>query len=399
MNVNTVKELDVNSKRVFVRVDFNVPMDEHRNVTEDCKIRSALPTIKYLLERGAKVILASHLGRPKGQVIAKFSLVPVAKRLEQLLGRPVHMATDCVGVNPRELVANMKPGDVVLLENVRFHAEEEKNDLAFAKQLAELADLYVNDAFGTAHRAHASTAGIADYLPAAAGFLMEKEVSYLDKAVSSPEKPYVVIVGGSKVIDKIGVINNLLDKVDIVIIGGGMANTFLKARGYAMGKSLVEEEKVELARLTLEKAQAKGVKVYLPVDLVVSDAISAVGQSQIVDVAAVPADKMALDIGPESAKVFAAALRGAKTVVWNGPMGVFEIDAFAKGTEEMAKAVATSGAVTIVGGGDSAAAVEKVGMSAKISHVSTGGGASLEFLEGRGLPGIKALEKKNIGVS
>lgn len=398
MNVNTVKDLDVKDKRVFVRVDFNVPLDENRNVTDDTRIRAALPTIKYLLDNGAKVILASHLGRPKGQVNEKYSLAPAAKRLEQLLGKPVAMAKDCIGENPRELVAGMKPGDVVLLENLRFHPEEEKNDPAFAKELAELADLYVNDAFGTAHRAHASTAGIADYLPAAAGFLLEKEVNYLARAVSAPEKPFVAIIGGAKVSDKIGVIENLLDKVDTLIIGGGMANTFLKAQGNAMGKSLVEDEKVELAKSTLEKAKNKGVKMLLPGDLVVAEAVSAEARPQVVAAQDVPVDKMAVDIGPKSAEAFAEALQGAKTVVWNGPMGVFEIDKFARGTEAVAKAVAASGATSIVGGGDSVAAVEKMGVADKISHISTGGGASLELLEGRELPGVKALEKKIIGV-
>lgn len=398
MNVYTVKDLDVNGKRVFVRVDFNVPLDENRNVTDDTRIRAALPTIRYLLDNGAKVILASHLGRPKGQVNEKYSLAPAAKKLEQLLGRPVTMAVDCVGDKPRDLAIKMKPGDVLLLENLRFHAEEEKNDPAFAKQLAELADVYVNDAFGTAHRAHASTAGIADYLPAAAGFLMEKEVNYLAKAVSAPEKPFVAIIGGAKVSDKIGVIENLLDKVDSLIIGGGMANTFLKAQGYNMGKSLVEEEKVDLARSTLEKAKNKGVKMLLPTDLVVAEAVSADAQPQVVGAQAVPADKMAVDIGPKSAEAFAQAIKGVKTVVWNGPMGVFEIDQFAKGTEAVARAVADSGATSIVGGGDSVAAVEKIGVAGKISHISTGGGASLELLEGRELPGVKALEKKSIEV-
>lgn len=398
MNVNTVKDLEVKDKRVFVRVDFNVPLDENRNVTDDTRIRAALPTIQYLLDHGAKVVLASHLGRPKGQVNEKYSLAPAAKKLEQLLGRPVAMAGDCVGEKPRAMVSKMNSGDVVLLENLRFHPEEEKNDPAFAKQLAELADLYVNDAFGTAHRAHASTAGIADYLPAAAGFLMEKEVNYLAKAVSAPEKPFAAIIGGAKVSDKIGVIENLLDKVDTLIIGGGMANTFLKAQGIDMGKSLVEEEKIELAKATLEKAKNKGVKMLLPSDLVVAEALSAEAQPQVVAAQEVPADKMALDIGPQSAQGFAEALRGVKTVVWNGPMGVFEIDQFARGTEAVAKAVAASGATSIVGGGDSVAAVEKMGVADKISHISTGGGASLELLEGRELPGIKALEKKNIGV-
>jgi len=396
VDLNTVKDLDVNSKRVFVRVDFNVSLDENGNVKKDTKIRASLPTIQYLLDKGAKVILASHLGRPKGQVQEKFSLKPVAKRLEQLLGRPVVMAEDCVGSNPRELVAGMKPGDVVLLENLRFHAEEEANDPAFAKQLAELADVYVSDAFGTAHRAHASTAGIAEYLPAAAGFLMEKEYRHLDKAVRAPEKPYAIVVGGAKA-DKTGVIENLLDKVDAVLIGGGMAVTFLKAQGLAVGKSMVEEDKVNLARNIMESAKQKGVRIILPVDVTVAGEISAQARPENVDVQAIPADKMVLDIGSKSAEIFAEAIKGAKTVFWNGPLGVFEIPAFAKGTEAVARAVAESGASAIVGGGESAAAMEKVGMTDKI-YISTGGGASLKFLEGKGLPGIKILEKKNVGV-
>lgn len=396
MDLNTVRDLEVNGKRVFVRVDFNVSLDENGNVKNDTKLRASLPTIQFLLEKGAKVILASHLGRPKGQVVAKFSLAPVAKRLEQLLGRPVIMATDCVGANPREIVAGMKSGDVVLLENLRYHPEEEANDPAFAKQLAELADIYIGDAFGTAHRAHASTAGIADYLPAAAGFLMEQEYQHLSQAALAPEKPYVVIVGGAKA-DKTGVIENLLDKVNTVLIGGGMAVTFLKARGFNVGKSLVEDDKVDMARKIMETAKAKGVEIIMPVDVVVAVEITPEAKAEDVDVQAIPADKMVLDVGPKSAEIFAAAIKKARTVFWNGPLGVFEIPAFAGGTQAVAKAIAESGASAIVGGGESAAAIEQVGITDKI-YISTGGGASLKFLEGKGLPGIKVLEKKNVGV-
>ncbi|MFZ5640689.1 MAG: phosphoglycerate kinase [Bacillota bacterium] len=396
MDLNTVKDMDVKGKRVFVRVDFNVSLDESGNVKKDTKIRASLPTIQYLLDNGAKVILASHLGRPKGQVQEKFSLKPVAKRLERLLGRPVMMAGDCVGPNPREIVAGMKPGDVVVLENIRFHPEEEANDPAFAKQLAELAEIYVSDAFGTAHRAHASTTGIAEYLPAAAGFLMEKEYRHLDKAVRAPEKPYVIVVGGAKA-DKTGIIENLLDKVDTVLIGGGMAVTFLKAQGHDVGRSPVEDDKVELAKNIMESAKQKGVKIILPVDVVVADGISPEARAENVDVTRVPADKMILDIGSKTAEIFADAIKTAKTVFWNGPLGVFEIPAFARGTETIARAVAESGASAIIGGGESAAAMEQVGITDKI-YISTGGGASLKFLEGKGLPGIKALEKKNVGV-
>jgi phosphoglycerate kinase len=391
MELRSVKDLDVHGKKVFVRVDFNVSLDDTGNVKKDTKIRASLPTIQYLLDNGAKVILASHLGRPKGQVQAKFSLAPVAKRLEQLIGRPVGMATDCVGANPKGLVDVMKPGDIVLLENLRFHPEEEANDPDFAKQMADLADVYVSDAFGTAHRAHASTAGIADYIPTAAGFLMEREFKYLDKAVHEPEKPFVVIVGGAKA-DKTGVVNNLLEKVDVVIVGGGMAVTFLKAKGNNVGKSMVEDDKVELAKQIMVSAEQKGVKIVLPVDVTVADEISVDAKAEVVDVQSVPVDKMILDIGPKSAEIFASVIKEAKTVFWNGPLGVFEIPAFAKGTEAVARAIVEAGVSAIVGGGESAAAVEKVGINEKI-YLSTGGGASLKFLEGKGLPGIKVLEK------
>ncbi len=393
MKINTVKDLDVKGKRVFVRVDFNVPLNENKVITDDTRIRAALPTIQFLIDRGAKVILASHLGRPKGQVNDKYSLAPVAVKLSEILGRQVLFAKDCVGEEAKKVVAAMKAGDVVLLENLRFHPEEEKNEPGFVRELASFADIYVNDAFGTAHRAHASTAGITGLLPSAAGFLMEKEVEYLSKALTNPVKPFAAIIGGAKVSDKIGVIENLLDKVDTLIIGGGMANTFLKAQGFEMGNSLVEEDKVEVARETLKKAAAKGVKVLLPLDLVVAETVSPDAAHKVVAKDQVPAGWAAVDIGPDSAGIFTEAVKASDTIVWNGPMGVFEMEPFARGTEAVAKAVAESGATSIVGGGDSVAAVKKMGVSEKISHISTGGGASLEFLEGKELPGIKALEK------
>ncbi|MBU7006252.1 phosphoglycerate kinase [Phosphitispora fastidiosa] len=393
MQVNTIREMNVKGKRVFVRVDFNVPLDEARAITDDTRIRAAVPTIKYLTEHGAKVILASHLGRPKGQVTEKYSLAPAAKRLEEILGQKVVFTRDCIGEEPQKAVAKMNNGDVVLLENLRFHAGEEKNDPEFVRELAALADIFVNDAFGTAHRAHASTAGIAGLLPAGAGFLMEKEVEYLGQAVRNPVRPFTAIIGGAKVSDKIGVIENLLDKVDTLIIGGGMANTFLKAQGYDMGNSLVEEDKVALARETIEKAGAKNIKLLLPVDLVAAESVSPDSPHKVVSKDGVPGDWAAVDIGPETARIFAGAAREAGTIVWNGPMGVFEMASFARGTEAVAKAVGESAGTSIVGGGDSVAAVRKMGVAEKISHISTGGGASLEFLEGKELPGIKALEK------
>ena len=393
MQVNTIREMNVKGKRVFVRVDFNVPLDEARAITDDNRIKAAVPTIKYLTEHGAKVILASHLGRPKGQVTEKYSLAPAAKRLEEILGQKVFFARDCIGEEPRKVVAKMNDGDVVLLENLRFHAGEEKNDPEFVRELAVLADMFVNDAFGTAHRAHASTAGIAGLLPAGAGFLMEKEVEYLGQAVRSPVRPFTAIIGRAKVSDKIGVIDNLLDKVDTLIIGGGMANTFLRAQGYDMGNSLVEEDKVALARETIDKARAKNVSLLLPVDLVAAESVSPDSAHKIVSKDGVPEGWAAVDIGPETARLFANAAREAGTIVWNGPMGVFEMAPFAKGTEAVAKAVGESDGTSIVGGGDSVAAVRKMGAAEQISHISTGGGASLEFLEGKELPGIKALEK------
>ncbi|MCL6612489.1 MAG: phosphoglycerate kinase [Peptococcaceae bacterium] len=394
MNKKTVRDIDVNGKRVLVRVDFNVPLDKEGNVADDTRIRAALPTIRYLVENRARVILASHLGRPKGAFNDRYSLKPVARRLEELLGREVIMVEDVVGEIPRQAVAGLGEGQVMMLENVRFYAEEEKNDEKFARALAELADIFVNDAFGAAHRAHASTEGVARIIPGVAGFLMEKEIEMLGRALSSPDRPFVAIIGGAKVSDKIGVIGNLLGKVDTLIIGGGMANTFLKAKGLDMGKSLLEGDKVDLARELMDRAAAAGVKFMLPVDLVVSRAADPEAERRVVPADRVPEEWMALDIGPESAGMFGKAIREARTVVWNGPMGVFEMAPFAGGTFSVARSLAESGAVTIVGGGDSAAAVEKAGVAGRISHISTGGGASLEFLEGRQLPGIVALQDK-----
>ncbi|SES93841.1 phosphoglycerate kinase [Anaerobranca gottschalkii] len=393
MNKMTVRDIDPRGKRVFVRVDFNVPMADGE-ITDDTRIRAALPTINYLIEKGAKVILASHLGRPKGEFNPKYSLKKVGEKLSGYLNKEVKVTETVVGDDVKEAIAAMEDGDVILLENVRFMPGEEKNNLELAKQMADLADIFVNDAFGAAHRAHSSTAGIAEYLPAVAGFLMEKEIEMLGNAVDNPQRPFVAIIGGAKVSDKIGVIENLLKKVDTLIIGGGMANTFLKAQGYELGKSLVEEDKIELAKELLAEAKAKNVELLLPTDLVVADKFDPQAQSQVVAIDQIPADWMALDIGPKTVELFADRIAKAKTIVWNGPMGVFEMDAFAKGTEGVAKALAESNGITIVGGGDSAAAVEKVGLADKMSHISTGGGASLEYLEGKVLPGVDCLKDK-----
>ncbi|KMT20802.1 phosphoglycerate kinase Pgk [Clostridium cylindrosporum DSM 605] len=395
MNKKTVKDIDVSGKKVIVRCDFNVPQDKDGNITDDRRIVSALDTIKYLLDNNAKVILMSHLGRPKEGYDAKFSLKPVAERLSSLLGKEVVLAADeeVVGENAIKATSEMNSGDVVLLENVRFVKTETKNDLEFAKKLADLADIFVNDAFGTAHRAHSSTEGVAKFIPAVAGFLIEKELEFIGGALMSPEKPFVAILGGAKVSDKIGVINNLLEKVDRLIIGGGMAYTFLKAMGVKIGSSLVEEEKVDYAKEMLEKAEAKGVKVYLPVDHVVATEFKADADSKVVE-GDIEDGFMGLDIGPKSISEFEGALKDAKTVIWNGPMGVFEMEKFAAGTKEVAKVLASISGTTIIGGGDSAAAVEQLGFADKMSHISTGGGASLEFLEGKVLPGVAALADK-----
>jgi phosphoglycerate kinase len=391
MNKKTVRDIDVRGKRVFVRVDFNVPL-ENGTITDDTRIQAALPTIQYLTEQGAKVILASHLGRPKGKVDPAFSLKPVAARLSELLGQNVPMAKDSIGEDVKAEIANMHDGDVLLLENVRFHAGEEKNDPELAKAFAELADIYVNDAFGTAHRAHASTAGIAQFLPAVAGFLMEKEIRIMGNALADPDRPFTAIIGGAKVSDKISVLDNLIDKVDQLIIGGGMANTFLAAQGYKLGKSLVEHDKLDLAVQLMEKARKYNVILFLPEDVVVANEFKADAEHKVVDVNEIPDDWMALDIGPKTIETYRLAIVRSQTVIWNGPMGVFEMDAFAVGTHEVAKAVAETDGVTIVGGGDSVAAVEKSGLADRMTHISTGGGASLEFLEGKALPGVEALQ-------
>jgi len=396
MNKRTVRDIDFKNKRVLVRVDFNVPLkdgaDGRRTVTDDTRIRASLPTITYLKDGGAAVILCSHLGRPKGGPDPKYSLAPAAARLSELLGAPVPLVPDCVGSVAENIVAGLKPGQVVLLENVRFHPEEEKNDPAFAKQMSVLADLYVNDAFGSAHRAHASTEGVAKHLPAVAGFLMEKEIEYLGQAVNNPKHPYVAILGGAKISDKIGVIENLLAKADRVLIGGGMANTFFKAQGIAVGDSLVEDAGLDTAKSLLAKA---GDKIMLPVDAVLGDKFEAGAQLKTINVKdGVPAGWRILDIGPQTVVAFSQALKGAALVVWNGPMGVFEFPAFAAGTNAVARLVAESGATTVIGGGESVAAVEQAGLAGKMSHISTGGGASLEMLEGKLLPGLAALQDK-----
>ena len=394
LNKKTIEDIDVNGKRVLVRCDFNVPQDEEGNITDDRRIVAALPTIKYLIEHNAKVILCSHLGRPKGEFNMKYSLKPIAKRLSELLGKEVKMADDVIGDSAKGLAASLGEGDVMLLENVRFHKEEEANEMAFSKALAELADVYVNDAFGTAHRAHASTEGVAKYLPAVCGYLIQKEINVMGKALNNPVRPFVAILGGKKVSDKINVITNLIDKVDELLIGGGMAYTFFKAKGYEIGKSICEDDKVELAKELMEKAEHKGVKLLLPVDNVVATEFSNDAESKVVASNEIPADWEGVDIGPETVKLYEEALKNAKTVIWNGPMGVFEFDKFAVGTNEIAKILGGLDAITIIGGGDSAAAIEKGGFADKMTHISTGGGASLEFLEGKELPGIACLLDK-----
>ncbi|XP_078171080.1 phosphoglycerate kinase 3, cytosolic-like [Carex rostrata] len=395
-SVSDLTAADLEGKRVFVRADLNVPLDDNQNITDDTRIRAAVPTIKYLMSNGAKVILSSHLGRPKG-VTAKFSLSPLVPRLSELLGIKVEKADDCVGPEVEKLVSALPNGAVLLLENVRFYKEEEKNDPEFAKKLASLADLYVNDAFGTAHRAHASTEGVTKFLkPSVAGFLLQKELDYLDGAVSNPKRPFAAIVGGSKVSSKIGVIESLLAKCDVLLLGGGMIFTFYKAQGLSVGSSLVEEDKLELATSLMAKAKEKGVSLLLPTDVVVADKFAPDAESKIVPASAIPDGWMGLDIGPDSIKTFNEALETTKTIIWNGPMGVFEFDKFAAGTEAVAKKLAElsgKGVTTIIGGGDSVAAVEKVGVASVMSHISTGGGASLELLEGKELPGVTALDE------
>ena len=395
MNKKTVKDIDVNGKKVLVRCDFNVPLDaETGKITDNRRIRAALPTIQYLLDHNAKVILCSHLGRPKGEFNLKYSLKPVAEELSKLLNKDVKLAKDVIGENAKELTSNMKKGDIVLLENVRFHKEEEQNDPEYSKALASMAEIYVNDAFGTAHRAHSSTTGVADYLPAVSGFLIEKELEFLGGALENPKHPFVAILGGAKVSDKIGVIENLLDKVDTLIIGGGMAYTFYKAQGHHIGTSICEEDKLDLARSILEKAKQKGVELLLPVDNHVSSEYSNDGEEKIVNSTEIPDGFMGLDIGPKTIEKFEEAVKDAKTVVWNGPLGVCEFDKFATGTKAVATMLSKIEATTIIGGGDSAAAIEKLGLADKMTHISTGGGASLEFLEGKTLPGIACLQNK-----
>ena len=395
MNKKTVKDIDVNGKKVLVRCDFNVPIDsETGKITDNRRIRAALPTIQYLLDHNAKVILCSHLGRPKGEFNLKYSLKPVAEELSKLLNKDVKLAKDVIGESAKELTSNMKEGDIVLLENVRFHKEEEQNAPEYSKALASMAEIYVNDAFGTAHRAHSSTTGVADYLPAVSGFLIEKELEFLGGALENPKHPFVAILGGAKVSDKIGVIENLLDKVDTLIIGGGMAYTFYKAQGHHIGTSICEEDKLDLAKSILEKAQEKGVKLLLPVDNHVSSEYSNNGEEKMVDSTEIPDGFMGLDIGPKTIEKFEEAVKDAKTVVWNGPLGVCEFDKFATGTKAVATMLSKLDAITIIGGGDSAAAIEKLGLADKMTHISTGVGASLEFLEGKTLPGIACLQDK-----
>lgn len=394
VNKKTIEDIQVKGKRVLARCDFNVPLDENKNITDDKRIKESLPTIKYLSEHGAKLILCSHLGRPKGEFNMKYSLAPIAARLSQLLGKEVVMASDVIGDDAKAKAAALKEGDIMLLENVRFHKEEEKNDPAFSKALADLAEIYVNDAFGTAHRAHSSTAGVADYLPAVCGYLIQKEINIMGKALENPVRPFVAILGGAKVSDKIGVINNLIDKCDALIIGGAMAYTFTAAMGGKIGGSKFEADKVELAKELLDKAKAKGVALMLPTDNVIADAFSPDANTQVVPANDIPDGWQGLDIGPDTIKAYSDKIKSAKTVVWNGPMGVFEYEKFANGTKGIARAVAESGAISIIGGGDSAAAVEQLGFADKMTHISTGGGASLEFLEGLELPGIACLNDK-----
>jgi phosphoglycerate kinase len=390
MNKKTVKDIDLKGKRVLMRVDFNVPMQDGK-VTDDKRIKASLPTIQYVLDQGASLVLMSHLGRPKGGPSPEFSLKAASEALAALLGRPVQMAPDCVGPEVEKMAKALKPGEVLMLENTRFHAGEEKNDLDLAKQMAALGEVYVNDAFGSAHRAHSSTEGVARFLPAVSGFLMEQELEYLGRATSNPERPYIAILGGAKISDKIAVVENLLKKCDRLIIGGGMANTFLAAKGCNMQDSLVETASLDVARSIMSKA---GDKLLLPVDAVVADKFEADANSKVVDVDKVPAGWRVMDIGPKAIEAFKAALQGAKLIVWNGPMGVFEMPKFAEGTFAIAKILADSGATTVIGGGDSASAVKKAGVAKKMTHVSTGGGASLEFLEGKELPGVAALQDK-----
>jgi len=389
----TMKDMQLEGKRVFCRVDFNVPMEDG-HVTDDTRIRAAIPTINYMVAQGAKVILASHLGRPKGEVNEDMRLTAAGEKLAELIGKPVTKLDSSIGKEVEETISTMKNGDIVLLENVRFHAGEEKNDAELAKQFAELADLFVNDAFGAAHRAHSSTAGIAQYIPAVSGLLLEKELDILGKALSEPDRPFTAIIGGAKVKDKIGVIDHLLDKVDNLIIGGGLSYTFSKAQGHEIGDSLLEEDKIDLANSFIQKAKEKGVNLYLPIDVVVADSFSNEANTKVVTIDSIPEGWMGLDIGPKTAELYADVIKESKLIIWNGPMGVFEMEPFAGGTQRVAKAMAETKAYTVIGGGDSAAAVEKFGVGDKMDHISTGGGASLEFMEGKDLPGLTALNDK-----
>ncbi len=393
-NKLTIEDLDIKGKRVFIRADFNVPIDDNLKITDDRRIRSTLPTINYAIDEGAKVILSSHLGRPKGKADPRLSLAPVAKRLQRLLNKEVAFAPDCIGSQTESLVSKMRNGDVLLLENLRYYQGEEKNDEEFARALSRLADIYVNDAFGTAHRVHASIVGITKFLPAAAGFLLKKEIEYLKGTIDNPVRPFVAILGGAKVSGKVGVLENLVEKVDKVIIGGGIAYTFIKAMGYEVGNSLVEEDMLETAQRIRKKLKGLGIKFYLPVDCVISQSIELGAETKIVTTLEIPKGWRALDIGPASAKLFSEAIQDAKTILWNGPMGIFEIDAFSRGTFTIAHAVADAYALTIVGGGDTDLAVHKAGVSDAISFISTGGGASLQLLEGKELPGIAALTNR-----
>ncbi len=395
MNKKTIKDIDLKGKKVFVRCDFNVPLDENGNITDNRRIVAALPTIKYLLEQNCKIVLASHLGRPKGEANPKFSLKPVANELAKLLGKEIKLAEDVVGPSAKELTSNVKEGEIVLLENVRFDAREEKNDESLSKEFASMAEVFVNDAFGTAHRAHSSTAGIAEFLPAVSGFLIEKELEFLGSALENPQRPFVAILGGVKVSDKIGVIEALLEKVDKLIIGGGMAYTFFKSMGFSVGKSVCELDKLDLAKELIEKAKQKNVKLVLPIDNVIAKEIAPDTESKVIDSDNIPDEWEGLDIGPKTVELFKEELKDAKTIIWNGPVGFSEYEIFANGTRSIAQALAEKeDAVTIIGGGDSAAAIEKMGLSDKMTHISTGGGASLEFLEGKKLPGIECLLNK-----
>ena len=390
----SVRDIDLKGKSVIMRVDFNVPLDKDGNITDDTRIQAALPTIQYVLEQATKLILMSHLGRPKGQVKDELRLTPVSKRLSELLGKEVIQCKDSIGEETRKIISGMQVGDVALLENLRFHKEEEANDPEFAKALAGYADVYVNDAFGTAHRAHASTEGIAHNLPAVAGFLMEKEIDFLGRLLYQPEQPYIAIVGGAKVSTKIAVLEKLLEKVNILMIGGGMSYTFLKAKGFEIGRSLVETDKVSLAFELMKKAEEKGVKFMLPLDHVVAEKVDESAKTRTVETNSMPQQMIGLDIGPKTIRVYKKEIKQGKTILWNGPMGVFEVEKFARGTAQIAKALASCRGTTVIGGGDSVAAVNKIGVANKIDHVSTGGGASLEFLEGKELPGIQALQNK-----